>query len=132
MRAELEAYRLQSGNLPPRGHNRPPELIGAEATYQSAVEIIWAGLGEAADELEKPAPSPSLLRRIGAKILEAAKAVGVYVGGLADEALREAAKGFGKWAGLGLAAYLVTQTPQIQSIAGRILDFAKKWEGLIP
>ncbi|HGG64922.1 MAG TPA: hypothetical protein ENK34_10170 [Rhodobacteraceae bacterium] len=118
LRKELAAVH-QTATAAPMGHNNPPEGIEAEAEVVTQTEIIWAALEEAEEELSKPEPSPSVLKRVGTVILRAIAEVGKYGAKLGDVGLKATAATVGG----GLGAYLISKGPEIQSIAERISEF---------
>ena len=118
LRKELAAVR-QTATAAPMGHNNPPEGIEAEAEVVTQTEIIWAALEEAEEELSKPEPSPSDLKRIGTAILKALGEIGKYGAKLVDVALKAVAG----TVGAGVGAHLISKGPEIQSVAERILDY---------
>lgn len=133
-RVSLGELRAEANALAQRSHNNPPELVDTDMSVIRSVEIIWAELGQAEEELEKPDPSPSRLRRISAALLEASKKVAMYCAELGDTALKNAAKEVGstgaKWTIGVLAASYAAQNPGIQSLAARIFEFAGKLTNL--
>ncbi|PCH65341.1 MAG: hypothetical protein COC12_14715 [Rhodobacteraceae bacterium] len=133
-RVSLAELRAEAKALAQRSHNNPPELVDTDMSVIRSVEIIWTELGQAEEELEKPDPSPSRLRRISAALLEACKTVVMYCAELGDIALKNAAKEVGstgaKWTIRVLAASYAAQNPGIQSLAVRIFEFAGKLPNL--
>ena len=127
LRKELAAVR-QTATAAPMGHNNPPEGIEAQAEVVTQTEIIWAALEEAEEELSKPEPSPSVLKRIGNAILGAAKKVMKYSVGLLDIALKSAAKEggatFGKWGARGVIAWIAVQNPHLVSLGQQLIEYA--------
>lgn len=113
-----------------RSHNMPPELVDVESEAQRAITIIWADLVEAKKELEKPEPEPSVLRRLGQRLLGAVAAFAEYAVILGDIALRKAAEEIGStgtkaavWVFLTIFA---AQTGPVQSIGMGLMELAKK------
>ncbi|AXX97430.1 hypothetical protein BAR1_05470 [Profundibacter amoris] len=127
LRKELAAVR-QTATAAPMGHNNPPEGIEAEAEVVTQTEIIWDALEEAEEELSKPEPSPSVLKRVGVAILGALKKALKYSVGLLDIALKSAAKEggaiFGKWGARGVIAWIAVQNPHLVSLGQQLIEYA--------
>ncbi len=122
LRKELAAVR-QTATAAPMGHNNPPEGIEAEAEVVTQTEIIWAALEEAEEELSKPEPSPSVLKRVGTVILRAIAEIGKYGAKLGDVGLKAVAG----TVGAGVGAYLISKGPEIQLWAEQLMEYAGKF-----
>ena len=122
-RKELKAVRKTT--IAPIGHNNPPERIEneAEAVAVTQFEIIWEASGEAEEELSKPKPSPTVLKRIGTVILRAIAEVGKYGAKLGDVVLKATAATVGG----GVGAYLISKGPEIQLWAEQLLEYVEKF-----
>ncbi len=120
LRDELAAVKAVTSPEGMRGHNNPPELIEQAAELVEKVDIVWVTLGEAEAELEKPAPDPGLLKRLGRGLLGALK----YPVNLADIMAKEAVKSIGKRAGDILILWIVSRTPEIRAFAENLVELA--------
>jgi hypothetical protein len=129
LKAENEQLVEQLRALEQRSHNNPPDgLVDDLPTPVALTEISWH-LGDAARELEKSSPSRSLLVKIATALLNAAKAFAVYCGSLADTALTEGAKAFGKAGGTAFVACFAAQNEQVQAFARALFAFARSLGG---
>ncbi len=90
LRAEKEAYLAARATPEQRSHNNPPELVETAPEVARQVTIIWVGLDEAQEELEKDAPDKGRLRRIAELMLEALTSAAWYCARKADAALTSA------------------------------------------
>jgi len=95
LRAEKE--RLLAGRASPeaRSHNQPPELVDSEPQMARQVEIIWGGLDDAQDELERGVPDKRRLQRIAEEMLAALKAVAGYCSKVGDRVVMSTATASG-------------------------------------
>jgi hypothetical protein len=130
LRQQLTLAQTAAAEAVHRGHNQPPELIDSAPEVQRQITILFDTLDEAEEELSKPAPSPSRLKRIGEALLNAGIALAKYCGGLGDTALQKAAEELGtsgtKWAIRIGAASLAAQAQPVQSLGRVILEYALK------
>jgi hypothetical protein len=86
-----------------RGHNNPPEMIGAFSIVQATAVEIAQGLENAREELAKPAPEPNRLKIIGNGLLSAISSAAGYCAGLAGKTLQ----GFAETLGVEAAKWVV-------------------------
>lgn len=129
LKAGLAEARFAAAAIAHRGHNQPPELLsdfGPEIAV--AVAVISDQLDQAERELQKRQLSPARLNRIGLAIRGAVASVLACCAGLSDEMLKGATKEFGavvgKWAGLGVVAYVVAQNQTFRELADALIRFA--------
>lgn len=109
----LSAHHVNAASAAQRSHNDPPELVDDVNAISAGVTLIWDEVQQAADELDKPCPDPSRLRRIGEAILSAVVILGRYVGSLAGDGLRAGAKAAGAAVGVGAAGALIVSVSEI-------------------
>ena len=109
-----------------RSHNQPPELLEVETNVRREITIIWAALDEAETELAKDAPSSSVLRRVGAGLVDAAKRL---LSSLTSEAITSAKKAV---VASALSVLVVAAAPyanRVIEIGKALIDFATKLLG---
>jgi hypothetical protein len=76
-----------------RGHNQPPEgLVDDAPEVARQITLIWDGLDEAREELERDAPDKGVLRAVAERMQAALNAVVAYCGRAGDAAVMSAAK----------------------------------------
>jgi hypothetical protein len=122
LQAEKAAFLAARASEVQRGHNQPPEgLVDDAPEVARQITIIWDGLDEARDELERDAPDKGVLRAIAERMLAALNAVGTYCGKVGDAAVMSAATETGKL--VARTAYVAT----LDHIAnnGRLMRFVK-------
>ncbi|MEQ8896295.1 MAG: hypothetical protein RID23_04330 [Roseovarius sp.] len=117
LRAEKERLLEGRASTEARSHNQPPELVETEPEMARQVEVIWAGLDAAQDELEQELPDKHLLQGIAEKILAALKAVAGYCAKVGDTVVMSAAKVGGGTVGTAILDHVANN--------GRLLQFAK-------
>lgn len=114
--AVKEEITVQRATITHRSHNQPPEMVD-EVPQQ--LTIIWDHLGEIEEEIVKEKPTVDVLRKLLARTLAYAKAIGLYCASLGDAALKKAAEEIGstgaKWVVRMTAAYFAVQAPPVQS-----------------
>ncbi|WP_353309661.1 hypothetical protein [Shimia sp. NS0008-38b] len=116
--------------LPSRLHNQPPEAIDDTiGLFQTDVALIWDTLVELEEEIEKPEPSPSRLKKIAEVLLGIAKKFTVYCAELGGITAKKAAEEIGttgtKWAIRGTAAFFTAENEGVQSVVKAIWEYAK-------
>jgi len=122
LQAEKAAFLAVRASEAQRGHNQPPEgLVDDAPEVARQITLIWDGLDEAREELERDAPDKSRLRAIAERILAALNVVVAYCGKVADKTVTSAAEAAGKLAG---RAAVVAAIDQVAN-NGRLMQFAK-------
>jgi len=122
LQAEKAAFLAARASEAQRGHNQPPEgLVDDAPEVARQITIIWDGLDEAREELERDAPDKGRLRAIAERMLAALNAVVAYCGKVADKTVTSAAEAAGKLAG---RAAVVAAIDQVAN-NGRLMQFAK-------
>jgi hypothetical protein len=91
LRAEKERLMAGRASTDTRLHNEPPELVEDAPEMARQVEVIWDGLDDAQDELEREAPDKARLREIAERMFAALHAIGGYCGKVADRVVMSAA-----------------------------------------
>ncbi|MFB9150003.1 hypothetical protein [Roseovarius ramblicola] len=81
------------------------------------ITIIWDGLDEAREELERDAPDKGVLRGIAERMLAALNAVVAYCGKVGDAVVMSAAKVGGGAVGTAVLDHVANN--------GRLMQFAK-------
>ena len=100
LQAEKVAFLAARASEVQRGHNQPPEgLVDDAPEVARQITIIWDGLDEAREELERDAPDKGRLHAIAQRMLAALNAVVAYCGKVADRTVTSAAEAAGKFAG---------------------------------
>lgn len=118
LQAENAAFLAAPASEVQRGHNQPPEgLVDDAPEVARQITIIWDGLDEAREELERDAPDKGVLRAIAEGILAALNAVVAYCGKVADAVVISAAKIGGGAVGTAVLDHVVNN--------GRLMQFAK-------
>ncbi|MEQ9240970.1 hypothetical protein [Roseovarius indicus] len=117
LRAEKERLLAGRASAEARSHNQPPELVDTEPEMARQVEVIWAGLDAAQDELEQEVPDKHVLQRIAEEMLAALKAVAGYCAKVGDTVVMSAAKVGGGAVGTAILDHVANN--------GRLLQFAK-------
>lgn len=92
LKRQMSELRADQATLIHRSHNQPPELVEVEAKLQRPVTVIGDLADEAETELEKPAPDPTVLARIGKALLKAVKEMALYVAFLSDSVRKKPRK----------------------------------------
>lgn len=124
---EVESQAMaQSASDRLRGHNHPPELIGAQVAVRQEVALAVIALDEAEAEVAKTEPDPSVLKRVGLKLLNAAKAVAAYCVGLADIAAKKSAEVVGETGTKAFIWTVAAHYAQLDGVAKSLLEFAAK------
>lgn len=128
LKAEKEVYLGTMATEAHRSHNLPPEgLVDDEPRL--VITMLWDALDEAEDALDTPSPDPSLLRKVGEKLVQIAAAIAKYCGQKVDlfvsEAVKETGKAAGKWGSGAIAAYLAAQTEPVKALGNGILQLAE-------
>lgn len=113
-----------------RAHNRPPELIAAEAEAIRDVATLVDALSTAETELKKSTPATPVLRRVVKTILAVTLRLAAYCGGKVDAALTKASEEVGgavaKW-GIGLFGWQVaSQIEPLKSLTSALTEFLKR------
>src|SRR6056297_2331593 len=122
LQAEKAAVLAVRASEAQRGHNQPHEgLVDDAPEVARQITIIWDGLDEAREELERDAPDKGRLRAIAERMLAALNAVVAYCGKVADKTVTSAAEAAGKLAG---RAAVVAAIDQVAN-NGRLMQFAK-------
>lgn len=134
LKGQVQQARTALHHLERRAHNNPPERVGeGVAEVRQAITVIWETLDAAETELAQPAPDPSKLKVLAAKLGELCITIAVYCGGKIDIALEKAAEEPGgtgaKWAIRLGAANLATQQPQVQSFGKALVEYATRLAG---
>ncbi len=123
----------QSASPAHRAHNQPPELVEVEAEVRREVTIIWAALDEIDTELAKRDLAPSVLKRIGKVLIDAATRILAYCGSLADTTLKAAAVAIGTAGGMAGFAYVSPAAlgffEQVLNFGKGVLDYVSKLPG---
>ena len=117
LRAEKEQLLAGRASAEARSHNQPPELVDTEPEMARQVEVIWAGLDAAQDELEQEVPDKHVLQRIAEEMLAALKAVAGYCAKVGDAVVMSAAKVGGGAVGTAILDHVANN--------GRLFQFAK-------
>jgi hypothetical protein len=123
-----DLLQLQLGaTLAHRGHNNPPELIEAMAIVQTSAVEIAQGLDDAREELAKPAPDPSRLKKIGSGLVSVVSGALGYCGVLTDKFLQSYAETLGEEA----AKWTMRLIGRGATLA-MLLTFAKSMIAILP
>ncbi|WP_296641497.1 hypothetical protein [Roseinatronobacter sp.] len=122
LKAEISQLKERLQSVEHRSHNNPPEMVDETVAAQKEVTIIWAALEEAAQELEKPDPDPTVLARIGAFLETASVTIAKYCGALADLAVKTSVR---TAAATGTAMALASQSEHLRAFGEALLQFAK-------
>src|SRR6056297_3599681 len=118
LQAEKAAFLAARASGAQRGHNQPPEgLVDDAPEVARQITIIWDGLDEARDELERDAPDKGVLRAIAERMLAALNAVVAYCGKVGDAVVMSAAKFGGGAVGTAVLDQVANN--------GRLMQFAK-------
>ncbi len=118
LQAEKAAFLAARASEAQRGHNQPPEgLVDDAPEVARQITIIWDGLDEARDELERNALDKGVLRAIAERMLAALNAVVAYCGKVGDAAVMSAAKIGGGAVGTAVLDHVANN--------GRLMQFAK-------
>jgi len=133
LREELAALEVKTAEaigeieaLPPRSHNRPPELVDEAHDALSNLKEMQSAVKTAREEVEAPAPDTKRLAKAGKVIARVGLALLKYCGEKADIVVTEAAKKIG--AGIGIAAVSIAIIAATSGTLGpAIQDFAAKW-----
>lgn len=127
--SEFEVLAATQASVEHRSHNQPPGLVEDSMQARTFFADVEQGIEKAREELEASEPSPDRLRQIADGLRATAKAFALYVGGLADVALRKGAEEIGstgaKWAIRGVVALSAEKTEPVQAFALGLADFAK-------
>ncbi|QEW24493.1 hypothetical protein [Roseovarius indicus] len=115
--AEKEQLLAGRASAEARSHNQPPELVDTEPEMARQVEVIWAGLDAAQDELEQEVPDKHVLQRTAEEMLAALKAVAGYCAKVGDAVVMSAAKVGGGAVGTAILDHVANN--------GRLFQFAK-------
>ena len=91
LQAEKQAMLAGRATAAQRAHNQPPDLVETAPEVARGVTIIWAGLDEACEELEKEPPDKARLAAIAGRMLAALQAVAAYCGKVANRVVMSAA-----------------------------------------
>ncbi|MEO0829983.1 MAG: hypothetical protein AAFY03_05940 [Pseudomonadota bacterium] len=137
LRAEVQRLKLEvdvpqstTASHAHRSHNKPPDLVDADAQpARKGLLILWDALNEVDQELARPEPDPSRLTIVGGKLWEEVCTIVEYCGKLGDAALTKAAETLGTAGvkvsvGLG-AAYVAANQPQFKAVVDGLLKLAK-------
>ncbi|WP_102105953.1 hypothetical protein [Roseovarius mucosus] len=118
LQAEKEMFLAVQASAAHRGHNQPPEgLVDDAPEVARQIIIIWDGLDEARDELERDAPDKGVLCAIAERMLAALNAVVAYCGKVGDRMIMAVAATIGTGGGAALLDHFV--------INGRLSQFVK-------
>ncbi|GFE63558.1 hypothetical protein [Litoreibacter roseus] len=126
LKSELEDTRQQAASIVQRSHNRPPGLVESERRTAPQILVIWNRLEEAEQELERAAPDPRILGRIGEAILKAVATCASYSAQKLDVVATNAAKAIGAAGGGAIVTVLAAKQPAIQNLAKALMDYAAK------
>ncbi|KXF91220.1 hypothetical protein [Phaeobacter inhibens] len=112
------------------GDNGGPPLEDAPArAFQTDLALIWKQIEELEEEVAKPSPSPSLLKKIAKTLWEISLRMAAYCGSVADgmirEGTKELAKAGAKWTARATAVTVTAQTEGVQSVVKAIGAFVK-------
>lgn len=112
------------------GDNGGPPLEDAAArALQTDLALIWNQVEELEEEIAKPSPSPSLLKKIAQALWDISLRMAAYCGSVADGMIREGskelAKAGAKWTAGATAVTVTAQTEGVQSVAKAIWAFVK-------
>ncbi|MFV1459353.1 MULTISPECIES: hypothetical protein [unclassified Phaeobacter] len=112
------------------GDNGGPPLEDAPArAFQTDLALIWKQIEELEEEIAKPSPSPSLLKKIAKTLWEISLRMAAYCGSVADgmirEGTKELAKAGAKWTARATAVTVTAQTEGVQSVVKAIGAFVK-------
>ncbi|UWR55690.1 hypothetical protein [Phaeobacter inhibens] len=112
------------------GDNGGPPLEDAPArAFQTDLALIWKQIEELEEEIAKPSPSPSLLKKIAKALWEISLRMAAYCGSVADgmirEGTKELAKAGAKWTARATAVTVTAQTEGVQSVVKAIGAFVK-------
>ncbi len=117
LQAERDEFHSRVATAAHRSHNQPPDLVDSDFDLARETTIIWVGLDDASQELEKDEPDKGVLGKIAKQILSAIASVTRYCGKIADTAIMAAAKVGGGAVVTWVVDYIVNN--------GRLLQFAK-------
>lgn len=113
-----------------RLHNQPPEPVeDVEVRIRGDVVLVWDQLVELEDEIAKPEPSPSRLKKIAETLMGLAKKVTAYCAELGDITAKKAAEEIGttgtKYAIRATVAYFTVENEGVQAVVKAIWEYAK-------
>ena len=118
LQAEKAAFLAARASEVQRGHNQPPDgLVDDAPEVARQITLIWDGLDEAREELERAAPDKGVLRVIAERMLAALNAVVAYCGKVGDAVVMSAAKVGGGAVGTAVLDHVANN--------GRLMQFAK-------
>ncbi len=114
---------------PHRLDNNPPEPIEDEKVVRKEITLIWDQLYQLEEEIQKPEPSPTKLRKIADALWAALKVIAKYCGSFADRALKKSVDTLSeegtKWAIRLTVGHLVAQNEGVRSVISSIGEFIK-------
>jgi len=118
LQAEKAAFLVARASEVQRHHNQPPDgLVDDAPEVARQITLIWDGLDEAREELERAAPDKGVLRVIAERMLAALNAVVAYCGKVGDAVVMSAAKVGGGAVGTAVLDQVANN--------GRLMQFAK-------
>lgn len=111
------------------GHNRPPEPLDVPSELRSACAEISQSLAAAEHVLSEPAPSSSVLFRIGQSLGDASLTVMRYCGSVANPAIKVASESFGteigKWGARAVLLWCLSHADTIQKLAHDLIALGR-------
>ncbi|OIQ42255.1 MAG: hypothetical protein BM560_07420 [Roseobacter sp. MedPE-SWde] len=120
LKEQLSAQQQALARNPQIGDNGGPPMDGANAkAFRKDLVLLWSDIEELETELEKPEPSPSVLKRIAQSLSGIAQRVAAYCGATMDVSVKAAAKAFGATLG-PIGATEIVKPGSIEAVAKAI------------
>lgn len=118
----VAAYRI---SLPPRGHNKPPELIDQDALSSNDLAVIDQSLSALKTEGSRSNPDPAVTTDAAITLQRIATSLTYWIGSKVDIAATETAK----WSGRALPPAAAFHIPEIRewliSVADKALELVQ-------